>query len=95
MSNHTPIRTVDLEPLRRVIDRGDLDALRVYLEGLPQRMKNGFLEAAGWRFGFLTAEVDGVVYMLAADLAQRLYRTSNTSALWELLRRQNQRLTSL
>jgi hypothetical protein len=53
------------------------------------------LEAAGNRFGFLTAEVEDVYHMLAADLSQWLHRSSNTSALRQLLLRWNRPLISL
>lgn len=73
---------------------GDEDC-NAYLAVLPQRTKNELLRVAGEKFGFITAEVEGVRYMLAADLAQRLYRHSDTSALLKLLGRYNKPLMSL
>jgi hypothetical protein len=55
--------------LKRALDNNDLNALNAYLAALPQRTKNALFKAAGEKFGFITAEGDGVCYMLAADLA--------------------------
>jgi hypothetical protein len=58
-------------------------------------VRNELIRVAGEKFGFSTAEVYGVRSMLAADLAQRLYRHSDTSALVKLLGRDNKPLMSL
>jgi hypothetical protein len=80
---------MDLVPLKRALDNNDLDALNVYLSALPQRSKNELFKAAGEKFGFKTEEVEAVGYMLAADLAQRLHRYSDTSPIRQLLQRWN------
>jgi hypothetical protein len=81
--------------LKRALDNNDLNALNAYLAALPQRTKNALFKAAGEKFGFITAEGDGVRYTLAADLAQRLHRHSDTSPIRHLLLRWNRRLVSL
>jgi hypothetical protein len=82
-------------PLKRALDNNDLDALNAYLAALPQRSKNELFNAAREQFGFKTEEVEAVRYMLAADLAQRLHRHSDTSAIGHLLLRWNWPLVSL
>ena len=72
---------VDLVPMKQALDNDDLHGLNACLATLTQRVKNDLLRVAGEKFGFATAEVDGVRYKLAADLAQRLYRHSDTRAL--------------
>jgi hypothetical protein len=65
----------DLVPLRRARDRDAVDALQAYLNAQDYATANEWLRLAGERYGFITVEVGGVRYMLAVDLAQRLYRT--------------------
>lgn len=78
---------VNLVPMKRALDNNDLSALNAYLAALPQRVRNELLRVAGEKFSFATAEVEGVRYMLAADLAQRDYRHSDTRALAQLVMR--------
>lgn len=78
---------VNLVPMKRALDNNDLSALNAYLAALPQRVRNELLRVAGEKFSFATAEVEGVRYMLAADLAQRVYRHSDTRALAQLVMR--------
>jgi hypothetical protein len=86
---------MDFVPFQRVLEPDDVDAVQAYLTAADQATANELLRLAGERYGFLTVDIGGVRYMLPADLAQRLYRSSDTASLAQLLKRYGEPLMSL
>jgi hypothetical protein len=86
---------MDFVPFQQALERDAIDAVQAYLNAQDQATANELLRLAGERYGFITVEVGGVRYMLAVDLAQRLYRSSDTASLAQLLKRYGEPLMSL
>ena len=86
---------MDFVPFQRALERSAVDVVQDYLNTQDRATSNELLRLAGERYGFITYEVEGIRYMLAVDLAQRLHRHSDTSGLAKLLLRYGEPLVSL
>jgi hypothetical protein len=96
MSEHEPTypASTSLVPLKHAIEQDQVSDIHRFLSALPQDTANEWFRLAGDKFGFPTAEIEGIRYGLSRDLSTKIYG-HHSGHLGELLRRYNENVLSL